>query len=109
MTTSVRMTEERIEIPIQGATHLDRAVGQLGSEGPVAIAQLRSPRAVVERRLRATIVQSRLRKDILHHGECEPARPFDPVCAVVSVAQDRLLAGESGDALGRSSCRGLAR
>ncbi len=47
--------DERIEVPVERATHLDRAVGQFGCERAIARSKVRLARTIVERLLRAAL------------------------------------------------------
>ena len=84
-----RMTsiaDERREIPIQSAAHLDGAVGQLRCEGAVARIEVGLARAVLERFLRSAFrrVGAGRREDVAHDhqrdGACVHGFPAARLC-----------------------------
>ncbi len=68
--------EERLQIPVEAAPHLDAAVGELRGEGAIAFAAARAPRAIIEGSLRAAFDRRRAGhgKNVAHNLQRKLAR-----------------------------------
>jgi hypothetical protein len=68
---NVRVHDERLQMPIERAAHLDRAVGQLGGKRAIPFVEPGSPRAIIERCLRGSLrgVSAGRGKNVAHHRE----------------------------------------